>query len=261
MLCIRVLWCSDVTFLNEILLRIFKIAKDFSLSTLFQVLSSEEVPSKTSIRRIDGSLFDGSYLGLAATQAQQPQVPKSADGGRGAVQTCSEPVSLSSASELSSTYGQTKQHRSHKTECREPHSESCHRCERCQGSGQNSVYGTQQWRSGNSSHLENGHHDSFNKCKCERYDRILYSSDMSSCLNTLLSCRTVHFIFNSVGYETNKSHIYTQAAECECHGLNERANPDQTSARSRGLGGEEASVAVAEDAVGDGEREAASTAD
>lgn len=151
-----------------------------------QVLSSEEVPSRTSIRRTNGSLFDGSYLGLAATQAQQPQVPRSADGGKGAVQTCSNAVSLSSASVLSSTHGQTKQHRSHKRECRELYSESCHRCERCQGSGQNSVYGTQQWRSVNSSHLENGHHDTFNKCECERYSSNI--SEILFHMNTLHSC-------------------------------------------------------------------------
>lgn len=169
-----------VTFLTKILLKIKKIPNILSLPTLFQVVSNEEVPSRTSIRRMDGTLFDGSYLGLPATRAQQTQVSKSAAGGWRAGKTCSEPVSLSSASELSSPHGQTTQHWSHKRESREPHSESCHRSERCQGSGQNSVCGTQQWRCGNSSHLENGHHDTFNKCECEGYDRILYSFDMSS---------------------------------------------------------------------------------
>ncbi|XP_040015191.1 protein hinderin isoform X2 [Xiphias gladius] len=133
-----------------------------------KVLSSEEAHSRTSTSRANASLFDGSYLSLAATQTRQPQVQRSGDGGRGAVQTLSNPTSLSCVNEVSRTEGPIKQHRIHKRECREPHSESCHRCERCQGSGQDSGYGTQQRRSDNRSCLENDHHDTLNPYERER---------------------------------------------------------------------------------------------
>lgn len=124
-----------------------------------QVLSTEEVPSRTSSRKMDGSLFDGSYLSL--------QVQRNSDEGRAAVQTCSNPVSLSCAPALCSTHGQTKPHRSDKRKCSEAHSESCQRCEQCQV--QNSVCGTHQWRGCNGPHPENGHQDTFDKYNCERY--------------------------------------------------------------------------------------------
>lgn len=54
--------------------------------------------------------------------------------------------------------------------------------------------------------------------------------------------------------------IYPQAPQWECHWLRGQGSPDQASARSRELGGEETPAAAAEDAVGDGEREAAGTA-
>ncbi|XP_054473229.1 protein hinderin [Anoplopoma fimbria] len=120
-----------------------------------RVLSSEEAPSRTSTSRANGSLFDGSYLSVAATRAQQPQVHRSGGGGRGAVQTLSnhQPDSLSCESEFSPTNGPIKQHRIQKRECRESH----HRCKHCLGSVQ-----------GGGSGLENGHHDTFNQHDCER---------------------------------------------------------------------------------------------
>ncbi|KAG8007482.1 Protein hinderin [Nibea albiflora] len=135
-----------------------------------KVLSSEEAPSRTSTSRANGSLFDGSYLSLAATRARQPQVHRS-DGGRAAVQTFSNPACLSCVSELSPTDGSIKQHRSQKRVYREPHSESHHRCEHYQGHGQDSGYGTQQRRSENGSRLDSGHHDTFNQHQCERLHR------------------------------------------------------------------------------------------
>ncbi|KAE8298110.1 hypothetical protein D5F01_LYC02598 [Larimichthys crocea] len=132
-----------------------------------KVLSSEEAPSRTSTSRANGSLFDGSYLSLAATRARQPQVHRS-DGGRAAVQTFSNPACLSCVSEFSPTDGSIKQHRSQKRDYREPHSESHHRCEHYQGHGQDSGNGTQQWRSENGSRLDSGHHDTFNQHECER---------------------------------------------------------------------------------------------
>ncbi|XP_029007852.1 protein hinderin [Betta splendens] len=129
--------------------------------SIAQVLSTEEMPSRTPSRKVDGSLFDGSYLSL--------QVQRSADEGR-AVQTCSNPVSVSCATALCSTHGQTKPHRSDKRECTEPHSQSCQRCEQCQV--QNSVYGTHQCRGCNGPHLQNGQQDRFNKRDCERLQSV-----------------------------------------------------------------------------------------
>ncbi len=142
-----------------------------SLSSLFsfQVLSGEEAPSRTSMSRNNGSLFDGSYLSLATTRARQPQVYRSGSGGRAAIQTFSNSASLSCASEFSPTDRQIKQHRSQKRECREPDLESHYRCENCQGCGQDSGYATQQRKSDNGSRLEKDHHDSFNQHECERY--------------------------------------------------------------------------------------------
>uniref|UniRef100_A0A3B4VKG4 Zgc:162344 n=1 Tax=Seriola dumerili TaxID=41447 RepID=A0A3B4VKG4_SERDU len=104
---------------------------------------SEEARSRTSTSRGNGSLYDGSYLR--------------------AVQTLGNPTSLSCVSEFSPSDGPINQHRIYKRECREPHPEPCHRYEHCQGSGQDSGYGTQQRRRDNSSHLENGHHDTLNQ--------------------------------------------------------------------------------------------------
>ncbi|XP_070815896.1 protein hinderin [Chaetodon trifascialis] len=131
-----------------------------------KVISSEEAPSRTSTSRANGSLFDGSYLSLAATRAWQPQVHRSGGGGeKAAVQTFSNPDTFSCVSEFSPTDGPI---RSQKRECREPYLESHNKCENCQGRGRESGYGTQKRRSDIDSHLENGHHDMFNQQECER---------------------------------------------------------------------------------------------
>ncbi|XP_059183878.1 protein hinderin [Centropristis striata] len=122
-----------------------------------KVLNSEEAPSRTSSSRANGSLFDGSYLSLAATRAQQPQVHRSGGAGRGAKEALSNHASLSCVSEFSPTDGSIRQHRIQKKGCREPHSGSRHRCEHWQDSGQDSGY-----------HLEHGHHDTFSQHACER---------------------------------------------------------------------------------------------
>lgn len=54
--------------------------------------------------------------------------------------------------------------------------------------------------------------------------------------------------------------VFAQAPQRECHWLRGQGRLDQASAGSRGLGGKEAPAAAAEDAVGNGEREAAGTA-
>ncbi|KAM7006179.1 protein hinderin [Tautogolabrus adspersus] len=120
-----------------------------------KVLSSEEAPS-----RANGSLFDGSYLGLATARAQQPQVSRSGCRGKGVVQISSDADSLSSVSESSPTDGPIKQQRSQKRQCRKPHL----RCEHCQDSG----YGTQQRRTDNGSRLENDQYQSFNQNESAR---------------------------------------------------------------------------------------------
>ncbi|XP_008278725.1 protein hinderin [Stegastes partitus] len=131
-----------------------------------KVLSSEEAPSRTSTSRANGSLFDGSYLSLAATGPQPPQVYRSGDGRERTVRAFRNPASLSCVDELSLAGGPIKQQMSQNWECREPH--SCHKCEHCQCSGHDTGYGTQQWRSNNISHLVNGHHDNFTQEACER---------------------------------------------------------------------------------------------
>ncbi|XP_045931623.1 protein hinderin [Micropterus dolomieu] len=125
-----------------------------------KVLSSEEAPSRTSTSRANGSLYDGSYLCLAATRAGQPQVHRSGVGERGAVQTCRNPASSSCDAEFSPVNGLIKQQKNQKSECREQLSESSHRCEHC---GKDTGYGTQQWRSDNGSRLE-----TFNQHELER---------------------------------------------------------------------------------------------
>ncbi|XP_070704300.1 protein hinderin [Pempheris klunzingeri] len=134
-----------------------------------KVLSSEEAPSRTSTSRANGSLFDGSYLCLAATRARQPQVHRSESGGRGAAHTFSNPASLSC---VSPTGDPIKQHRNQKRECREPQSESHYGCDHCQCSGQDSGYGTQQRRTHNGSRLEKVQLDTFNQHECESGNAI-----------------------------------------------------------------------------------------
>ncbi|XP_069007587.1 protein hinderin isoform X2 [Embiotoca jacksoni] len=134
-----------------------------------KVLSSEEAPSRTSTSRANGSLFDGSYLSLAATGAQQPHVYRSVDGRKRAAQTLRNPASLSCASELSPNDESIKQQMSQKRECREL--QSGHRCAHCPGSGHDSGYGIQQRRRDNGSCLVNGHQEAFNQDECERFHR------------------------------------------------------------------------------------------
>lgn len=160
-------------FLAEILPSIFqrlpKLAKMHLLSSLFsiQVLRSEEVHSRVSTSRANGSVFDGSYLSYAATRGHHPQVHR-----RGAVQTFSNPASLSCDSEFSPSEGPAREQKIHRGECREPPPEPCHRYGHCQVSGQDSGYATQQRRRENSSYQENGHRDTLNPHECERYSNI-----------------------------------------------------------------------------------------
>uniref|UniRef100_A0A3P8RV91 Zgc:162344 n=1 Tax=Amphiprion percula TaxID=161767 RepID=A0A3P8RV91_AMPPE len=130
-----------------------------------KVLSGEEAPSRTSTSRANGSLFDGSYLSLAATGPQQPQMYGRGDGGR-AVQTLRNPASLSGVGELSLTDGPIKQQICQNQECRELH--SCQKCEHCQCSGHDTRCGTQQWRSNDRFCLAN---DNFTQEECERLQR------------------------------------------------------------------------------------------
>ncbi|XP_058488680.1 protein hinderin [Solea solea] len=115
-----------------------------------KVLSHDEAHSSTSTTRANGSLFDGSYLCVAANRAQRPQVHRNKTA-----QTWHNPASLSCACEISPSDGPIKQHRLHKKEYRESHLESCYSCEPCQSS----CYGTQQQRSCSSSRQVNGQLD------------------------------------------------------------------------------------------------------
>ncbi|KAM3621556.1 uncharacterized protein V6R79_012777 [Siganus canaliculatus] len=132
-----------------------------------KVLINEEDQHKQSRSRSNGSLFDGSYLGIATTasRAQPPQVRDNSGGGRAAVQTLSNSASLSCVTEFSPTDESTW---NQKREYREPHSESHHRWKRCQVCGQDSGYETRRRRGDNSSRLDEGHQDSFNQHQCER---------------------------------------------------------------------------------------------
>ncbi|XP_030276948.1 protein hinderin isoform X2 [Sparus aurata] len=129
-----------------------------------KVLSCEEAPSRVSTSKANGSLFDGSYLSLAATGVRQPQAHRSGGGvrRRAAVQTFSNPASPPCVSEFSPTDGAIKPIRSQRRECREPHSS----CEHCQCSGQDSGYGTQQRR------RDKCHHDTFNPDEYESANAI-----------------------------------------------------------------------------------------
>lgn len=143
-----------------------------SLSSLFfiQLSSSEGVPS-----RVNGSVLDGSYLALAATQAGWPPVHRGADGRRGAAKTLSDHVSLStmtipssspSGSERTPTEGSVKQQSVQKGERSVLYSESYSRSEHYPDSG----YRTQPQKT-NDPLLANGHHSNQN-----RYSSIPYSS-------------------------------------------------------------------------------------
>lgn len=131
-------------------------------ATLFsvQVLGSEEAPGRTSASRANGSAFDGSYLGLAATGARRTQVYRSGDTRRRAAHKSRCSPSPSCCSELSPSDELAKQHGSRRRGCREPH--TCHRCQGCQGSCHGTSCGTQQWKSDRSP-------DMFSQRGCDRY--------------------------------------------------------------------------------------------
>ncbi|XP_024126696.1 protein hinderin isoform X1 [Oryzias melastigma] len=122
------------------------------------VLGSEEAPGRTSASRANGSAFDGSYLGLAATGARRTQVYRSGDTRRRAAHKSRCSPSPSCCSELSPSDELAKQHGSRRG-CREPH--TCHRCQGCQGSCHGTSCGTQQWKSDRSP-------DMFSQRGCDR---------------------------------------------------------------------------------------------
>ncbi|XP_071372681.1 protein hinderin isoform X2 [Centroberyx affinis] len=133
-----------------------------------KVSSSEGAPS-----RVNGSVLDGSYLGLAADRAGRPQVHRRADGGRGAARTFSDHASLStmtihnsssSESGRTSTERPVKQHSFEKGGRSEPCSESHHICEHYVGNG----YRTHPERTDDEPLLENGHYGNPNQHKCDR---------------------------------------------------------------------------------------------
>ncbi|KAF7208294.1 protein hinderin isoform X2 [Nothobranchius furzeri] len=122
--------------------------------TASKVLDSEEAPSRASASRADGSLFDGSYLSLAAARAQQAPLYRSANARRGAAEMPLHTASISPDGEFISKQGPVTQR-----ESRQPR--ACCTCERCQGSCHDSGCRTQQWRSDSSSCPVNCHHDTF----------------------------------------------------------------------------------------------------
>nr|XP_057926864.1 protein hinderin [Doryrhamphus excisus] len=102
----------------------------------YKVLSNQEAPSRTT-SQANGPLFDGSYLGLAATSAQQPQVHRRNSGRTRALQTVSIPTPISFDDEVCPPDEQINQHRIQTRECElRPN----------QGTFQDSGYGTQQRR-------------------------------------------------------------------------------------------------------------------
>ncbi|MED6244247.1 hypothetical protein ATANTOWER_001055 [Ataeniobius toweri] len=142
------------------------IAQLSQQTTCNKVLGSEEAPSRTSTCRANGSLFDGSYLGLAAAGAQQAQVCRGGNARRGAVEMLRNPASLLCDNKLSPNDGATKQHMSQKRDCRQPR--IAYACERCQGSCHDTGNGTQQWRSESSSCSVNCHDDTFTRREHQR---------------------------------------------------------------------------------------------
>ncbi|XP_015235356.1 PREDICTED: protein hinderin [Cyprinodon variegatus] len=138
-----------------------------SQATHNKVLASEETQSRSSASRANGSLFDGSYLGLTAAGVQQSQVFRGGSGRRGAAETFRNHESLSCDSVLSPHVRATKQHMSQKKDCRKPR--ICYTCERCQGSCHDSSYDAQHWRSESCSCLVNCHHDSLNRREHQRF--------------------------------------------------------------------------------------------
>ncbi|KAM6927924.1 protein hinderin [Xenentodon cancila] len=132
-----------------------------------KVLSGEGAPSRTSASRANGSLFDGSYLSLAATGAKQTQVCSSCDARSGAIQMLPNPACLSCDRELGPSAGPAEQPTSQRRECRMPH--TCHRCQRCQINRHDAGNGTQDWKSDSGSSLVNNHQDTFRLKEHDRY--------------------------------------------------------------------------------------------
>lgn len=118
-----------------------------------KVLSDEEAPSRTCTSQANGSLFDGSYLGLAPTQALQPNVLRASSGRRGAVQTTSNHASLSCDSVSSPADDPISQYRTQTRECGLP--QSHHRRESGHCSGPKSGYETQQRTNRNTNNQHN----------------------------------------------------------------------------------------------------------
>ncbi|CAN9512426.1 unnamed protein product [Ophioblennius macclurei] len=110
-----------------------------------KVLSSEETHSRTSTSRANGSLFDGSYLSSAATEARQARAHRNGEGRRGAAHDAFQnPAYLSRVGDTSPNGGPFKQHMGPTRECREPH--LCRRCQTSQNSVHDTGYETQrQW--------------------------------------------------------------------------------------------------------------------
>ncbi|XP_029990296.1 protein hinderin [Sphaeramia orbicularis] len=144
------------------------IAQLSQQATNSKILNGEEAPSRTSLSRANGSLFDGSYLSLAAARAQQPHVCRNNGVGKEAVQPISNHACLSCDSEFSPADAAISQHRSRKGECTNSHSESYYKCDYCQHSVQDSGYGTQQRTKNNVPHPENIAHEMSTQHKCER---------------------------------------------------------------------------------------------
>lgn len=133
-------------------------------ATLFsvQVLGSEEAPGRTSVSRANGSAFDGSYLGLAATEAR-----RSSDTRRRAAQMLKNSPCPSCCNELSPSDEPARQHGSQRRGCREPH--TCYRCQGGQGSCHGTSCGTLKFKSDRSSRPEACHPDMFCQRGCDRY--------------------------------------------------------------------------------------------
>uniref|UniRef100_A0A8C8DI63 Zgc:162344 n=1 Tax=Oryzias sinensis TaxID=183150 RepID=A0A8C8DI63_9TELE len=125
------------------------------------VLGSEEAPGRTSVSRANGSAFDGSYLGLAATEAR-----RSSDTRRRAAQKLKNSPCPSCCNELSPSDEPARQHGSQRRGCREPH--TCYRCQGGQGSCHGTSCGTLKFKSDRSSRPEACHPDMFCQRGCDR---------------------------------------------------------------------------------------------
>uniref|UniRef100_A0A672Y4L1 Zgc:162344 n=1 Tax=Sphaeramia orbicularis TaxID=375764 RepID=A0A672Y4L1_9TELE len=146
--------CQELLGLYQQYLSQQQVKLNQSIAQLSQQATNSKV-SRTSLSRANGSLFDGSYLSLAAARAQQPHVCRNNGVGKEAVQPISNHACLSCDSEFSPADAAISQHRSRKGECTNSHSESYYKCDYCQHSVQDSGYGTQQRTKNNVPHPEN----------------------------------------------------------------------------------------------------------